>query len=105
MVLTNAIYFKAAWNAPFEPENTARGEFTLPDGGTTQVDMMNQIEMLPYAEGVFTRDELAAICHDAYTFPVPLEQVDGPRWDATLEHLGSAKRITMDKDNSTTPMV
>jgi threonine synthase len=33
-------------------------------------------EMLsPYAEGVFTRDELAAICHDAYTYPIPLERV------------------------------
>ena len=27
LVLTNAIYFKAAWNLPFEPENTASGEF------------------------------------------------------------------------------
>ncbi len=32
-----------------------------------------------YAEGTFTRDDLAAICADAYDFPVPLEQVDGPR--------------------------
>ena len=25
-------------------------------------------------DGSFSRDELAAICHDAYTFEVPLEQ-------------------------------
>ncbi len=35
--------------------------------------------LMPYSEGVFTRDDLVAICHDAYTYPVPLEQVDGPR--------------------------
>jgi len=33
--------------------------------------------LLPYAVGVFTRDELAAICQDAYTYPVPLEHVTG----------------------------
>ena len=35
--------------------------------------------LAPYAEGTFTRDELLEICHDAYDFAVPLEQVDGPR--------------------------
>ncbi|MBD3220857.1 threonine synthase [bacterium] len=36
------------------------------------------IEMLaPYAAGVFTRDELGEICHDAYDFAVPLEHVTG----------------------------
>jgi len=33
----------------------------------------------PYAAGVFTRDVLLAICHDAYNYEVPLERVDGPR--------------------------
>ena len=35
--------------------------------------------LAPYAAGVFSRDDLAAICDDAYDFDVPLEQVDGPR--------------------------
>lgn len=51
LVLTNAIYFKAAWNMPFEPENTAAGEFHLLDGGTVSAEIMRQEEMLPYAEG------------------------------------------------------
>ena len=51
MVLTNAIYFKAAWNTPFETDNTADGEFQLLTGGTVTVPMMHQDEMLPYAEG------------------------------------------------------
>ncbi len=32
-----------------------------------------------FAEGVFSRDDLAAICHDSYDYDVPLERVDGPR--------------------------
>jgi threonine synthase len=32
-----------------------------------------------FAEGVFSRDDLEAICADAYDFAVPLEAVDGPR--------------------------
>jgi threonine synthase len=35
--------------------------------------------LAPYAEGVFTRDALDAICHDAYDFEVPIEQVVGRR--------------------------
>lgn len=31
----------------------------------------------PYARGVFDHDTLSAICHDAYDFEVPLEEVDG----------------------------
>ena len=33
----------------------------------------------PYAQGVFSRDELLEICRDAYDYSVPLEKVDGPR--------------------------
>jgi len=51
LVLTNAIYFKAAWNVPFDPDNTTSGDFHLLDGGTVNAEMMNQNEMLPYAEG------------------------------------------------------
>ncbi len=35
--------------------------------------------LAPFAEGVFTRGELAEICADAYDFPVPLEPVTGAR--------------------------
>lgn len=33
----------------------------------------------PYSVGTFTRAALDEICADAYTYPVPLERVDGPR--------------------------
>jgi threonine synthase len=41
--------------------------------------------LVPYAKGVFTRDELAAICHDAYTFDVPLEPVASRRFVMRLD--------------------
>ena len=41
--------------------------------------------LAPYAVGVFDHDELTEICHEAYTFPVPLEPVDGPRWVLRLD--------------------
>lgn len=51
LVLTNAIYFNAAWAVPFEESLTADGPFTLPDGEEITVPMMRQTELLPYAEG------------------------------------------------------
>jgi len=39
----------------------------------------------PYAEGVFTRDELLEICLDAYDFDVPLERIDGRRYVMRLD--------------------
>jgi len=50
-VLTNAIYFNAAWEVPFEENLTADGPFTLLDGEEVTVPMMRQTESLPYAEG------------------------------------------------------
>ncbi len=41
LVLTNAIYFNAAWNQPFDPADTAEGDFHLLDGGAARVPMMH----------------------------------------------------------------
>ena len=51
LVLTNAIYFNAAWSEPFEPELTQDGTFYLLDGGEVTVPMMRQTESFGYAEG------------------------------------------------------
>jgi serpin B len=51
LVLTNAIYFNAAWRAPFDEGNTAPGTFTLLDGSTVSVPMMAASKRLPYGEG------------------------------------------------------
>jgi serpin B len=42
LVLTNAIYFKAAWMNPFNEKSTAPGEFTLADGKKVKVPLMHE---------------------------------------------------------------
>ena len=50
LVLTNAIYFNAAWQYPFEENATTDGLFHLLQGGEVTVPMMKQEEFLSYAE-------------------------------------------------------
>lgn len=51
MVLTNAIYFNAAWEYPFEPGRTSSGDFHLLNGGVREVPMMRALEAFGYATG------------------------------------------------------
>lgn len=51
LVLTNAIYFNAAWAKPFEEGLTEGGAFHLLDGGEVTVPMMKRTEFFGYAEG------------------------------------------------------
>ena len=51
LVLTNAIYFNAAWENPFDKKMTADGPFYLLDGGQVIVPLMKQTESFSYTEG------------------------------------------------------
>jgi serpin B len=51
MVLTNAIYFNAAWRVPFDKNATAPGAWTALDGSKTTVPMMSLTEDFGYAAG------------------------------------------------------
>jgi len=52
LVLVNAIYLKAPWEAPFVKEMTASGPFHRADGSTVEVDMMSGAEIAgPLAKG------------------------------------------------------
>ncbi len=51
LVLSNAIYFNAAWANPFQERLTEDGAFTLLDGSEVQVPMMHQEESFRYARG------------------------------------------------------
>ncbi|MFN2292466.1 MAG: serpin family protein [Anaerolineae bacterium] len=51
LVLTNAIYFNAAWAEPFEPDMTENGPFYLLDGDAVNVPLMRQTSSLPYYAG------------------------------------------------------
>lgn len=49
MVLVNAMYFKAAWEMPFDKSNTQEAAFAAA-GGEVKVPMMSQTEHMRYAE-------------------------------------------------------
>jgi len=50
LVLTNAIYFNAAWKLPFKPEATINGPFHLINGSDVNVPMMKQTDYFGYAK-------------------------------------------------------
>jgi serpin B len=51
LVLTNAIYFDAAWQNPFSADKTKNGTFNLQDGSTVSVPMMNNEGNYGYTKG------------------------------------------------------
>ena len=51
LVLTNAIYFNAAWQYSFEEDATFNGAFHLLNGDKITVPMMRQTESFGYTEG------------------------------------------------------
>ncbi len=51
LVLTNAIYFKAAWKDAFEKQSTKEADFHLAGGGTKKVQMMHEWASLGYLDG------------------------------------------------------
>jgi serpin B len=51
LVLTNAIYFNAAWAEPFNEDATQEGTFYRLDGSQVSVPMMRQGENFRYGEG------------------------------------------------------
>lgn len=51
LVLTNAVYFNAAWANPFKKEFTHADTFHLIDGNATSVDMMSQTGYFGHGQG------------------------------------------------------
>jgi serine protease inhibitor len=50
LILLNAVYFKAAWERPFDKEDTRDDDFTLANGDVMQVKMMRQSSGWDYQE-------------------------------------------------------
>ncbi|MCB1756326.1 MAG: serpin family protein [Gammaproteobacteria bacterium] len=50
LVLTNAIYFNAAWAAKFDENSTRDGDFNALDGGAVSVPMMSQMAGFNYTK-------------------------------------------------------
>ena len=51
LALANAVYFKAAWETPFEKYATKEGDFKNIDGTTSKLDFMNSTDRYGYYEG------------------------------------------------------
>ncbi len=97
LVLTNAIYFNAAWARPFEADLTTDGPFYLLNGGEVVVPMMQQTTGLRYAEGEgyqavelpYDGHELAMVVllPQAGRFEAFEDALDAGRVEAILENL------------------
>ena len=99
LVLTNAVYFNASWDEPFEEEDTVDGAFTLLDGTSITVPLMSQDASHRYAEGSGYRavemdydgDEVSmlVIVPDAGTFDAFEAELSSAKLDSivgALEH-------------------
>ncbi len=101
MVLVNAIYFKADWESPFDPNSTGDAPFNLPDGSQTQVKMMsNTLHGIPYTQGSgYQAIELPyqggsavmdVLVPDAGTFQGFENALDSQKFDGILKDLRPA---------------
>jgi serpin B len=108
LVLTNAIYFNAAWANPFEEGATGDGPFTLLDGSEVTVPMMRQTESFGYVEGQgyqvvelpYDGHELSMVIllPDREGFESFEESLDGERVEAIVEDLAYGQvALTMPK--------
>jgi serpin B len=89
LVLTNAIYFNAAWAMPFEKHLTTDGVFTLLDGQEISVPMMRQTESLPYTAG--EGYQAVVLPYDAQDLSMVILLPDEGRFQAFEESLDAAR--------------
>jgi serpin B len=108
LVLTNAIYFNAAWAEPFEEDRTQDGTFHLLDGSEVTVPMMRQTTSFGYAQGEGYRAvelpydgrelSMVILLPDAGGFESFEGFLDAERMAAVVEDLGYEQvNLTMPK--------
>ena len=98
LVVTNAIYFKGAWENQFEEESTTDQPFYLLDGNAAQIPMMSQFDdysrhigggyqavELPYRGYDF---DLLIVMPDEGTFETFEESLTGDRLQTITDNLG-----------------
>jgi serpin B len=100
LVLTNAVYFKAAWMNQFDPSKTALGSFTLADGSQVEVPMMHaqrsmqafvneglEVVELPYEGGMYS---MVLVMPAQGSLAIFEASLDADRLDAVLGSLSTA---------------
>jgi serine protease inhibitor len=100
--LMNAVYFKAGWTEPFDPNLTREAPFHLPDGSTSPVELMTRTDTLPY-HGTDRFDAVdLPYAGGAYAMTVVVPragttvhdlaaELDRPGWDALVGDLRTAR--------------
>jgi serpin B len=98
LVLTNAIYFNASWDHPFDESSTTDGTFTRLDGSSTNVKLMHQSKEHLYAEGegwqalelLYAGQDVSmlVILPAKGTFEDFRSKLDGPRFASIVGALG-----------------
>jgi serpin B len=104
LVLTNAVYFNAAWKTPFKPEDTRPGDFTKLDGTAVNVPLMHQYQEASYGEGPGWRAvslpydgnevSMLAVLPDAGQFDAISQGMTGEKLDTILDGM-SSKGVTI----------
>ena len=94
LVLTDAVYFRAAWTYAFAEDRTHDDAFTLLGGGQVTVPMMEQVASLGYAERPGVRAvelpyaggelSMAVLLPEAGTFEAFAQELDAGQLDAIL---------------------
>jgi serpin B len=99
LVLTNAIYFNAAWQHPFGEAQTQDGTFYPLGGGEVTVPMMKQTQQFGYVEGegyqaielpyVGNTASMVILLPRAEAFEAFESALDAGRVETIIEELGS----------------
>lgn len=97
LVLTNAIYFQAAWETPFEEGATETSAFTALDGSTAEVPLMRQSGSFAYAdvdghqviELPYVGEEvgMVVVLPEVGNFEAFEAELDADRFDALVDEL------------------
>lgn len=106
MVLMNALYFKGRWEKPFDPEETAEGDFRNADGTTTDVELMHlagslhymaqdgySVVRLPFGNTAFNLTIL--LPDEASSLPDCFRTLNADQWQ-TLQNSLNAATATVD---------
>ncbi len=85
LVLTNAVYFNAAWASPFDPARTTPAAFRRLDGSEIDVPTMHQDTRLPYARIAGTTAVQLPYAGDRAALLLLMPEEGYPAFEAGLE--------------------
>ena len=98
LVLANAVFFKAAWQHPFDPARTGPGSFTLADETQVTVPFMRGSARAPYLRGDDFQAVLLPYAGDAVDLLVVMPDLG--RFDAVARRQDLGATLVFDPDTA-----